>query len=173
MVMINLLPWRTLLHEYQVRQTKQILASAFGMTLALVVVLHLALSIALDKTNEQVQILRQEVRRLAQWQRLSSPGKSTKQVVYNDRQLAWRFLAALSQHQNDSVCFTEVSRLENKILLTGSARSAFELTDYLRHWHAAHLFSEIKIEQLEWQPNNTFRFRLAAFENQAELNKKI
>ncbi len=142
-MMINLLPWRQHLRLQQEKITKQIIFIAIGMTLAMVIAAHYTMSEMIDRVQTQVF----ELKKL---QPVVQNDHATPQVERGQQRTKNLFIEVMKRHHYE-VCFTEIARERNIVDFSGSAKTAAELTEFLIHWQAAYLFSEIKIDKLQNQ----------------------
>ncbi|TAK76171.1 MAG: hypothetical protein EPO11_04605 [Gammaproteobacteria bacterium] len=154
MVTINLLPWRDHLRRYQEKSVKRIILIAISVSLSLLFAVHWTLKEMIHR--EQLKVL------ALQALQPSLPAEDSSGKFDRARFATQNLFAELAKGYDDDVCFTGITREKNSITFSGSARTAAELTDFLKNWHATYLFAEIKIDQLQYQPDNgwvQFRFR--------------
>jgi Tfp pilus assembly protein PilN len=155
MVEINLLPWRDYLSVFERKQLLRFILVALLAAIMAVAGTHMLFAQLLSdlqiKKTELDQVLSQHAPLQAGY--VPAGGNVTGQVV--------ALYAALAHLQPSSVCFTEITHKQNITSFAGRARSAADLTDYLLHWNAAALFTELQIEQLQRDSAYvvTFRFR--------------
>ncbi|RDI48641.1 PilN domain-containing protein [Aquicella lusitana] len=168
MVAINLLPWREKARIYRAVTIRKMLVASVGFALLVVFMLHLAASRL--ETNKRNQLIQLESA-LARYPAMQDNIKHKKSMAAvqeretNDprQQIARQLLMELGRQTGTSVCFSEIVRANQNITFSGYARTASDLTQFLKNWHAAYLFSEIKIEQLEYDSAfHSIRFRFQA-----------
>ncbi len=153
MVEINLLPWRDYLSVYERKQLLRFILVPLLMAVMAVAATHMLFAQLLSA----LQIKKTELdQSLGQYTQLQTPYVPVNANITG--QIAALF-AALTKPQPSSVCFTEITHKQNATIFAGRARSAADLTDYLLHWNAASLFTELQIEQLQRDSAYVVKFR--------------
>ena len=124
---------------------------------------------SLKQVSNRVALLKSEWNRLADHtaslDMLNDQSPGTMQESLQHQQMVQRLFIELARQQGPNVCFTEIKDEKNNIVFLGQAYSAADLTEFLRHWRVADLFSEIKIDQLVQQKNGLVQFQLHAMRN--------
>lgn len=155
MVEINLLPWRIYKQTYQNKIIKRMLLLTFFCSVLGLGIVHYLLSARETARMTRINMLQNE-QRLMLVQKLPAPPLLTPQ-----RELTTLF-NELSKMNANEVCFTRIMRNNNTTIFIGKAHSAADLTDYLKNWRAAILFSQIKIIRLEQKNPTVMNFRFEA-----------
>jgi len=170
-MVINLFPWRERQQVYERNRLRQIIFSVLTVTLLLLIAAHFLLFMYEQKIEKQVTQCRAELQRLRKERKLQVSdvqrpvSKSVLEKVLIYRADTQRVIAGMGKQHQYHVCFTAMTRANNIITITGNARSAAELTEFLKHWETASQFAEIRIDQLELQPETQLMlFRLQAIE---------
>ncbi|MBA3662515.1 MAG: hypothetical protein H0W64_12355 [Gammaproteobacteria bacterium] len=160
MVEFNLLDWREAKYEFEQSEIKKIMLAFILLTLIIWLIAHLVLSLYLNHLNSKS--LQYEA------EREDNPG-----LITGERS----FLTQLKLHQNDiidlfeilhhphqdALCFTSMRREDNKIIFKGVAASLADLTHFLKTWVNLKHFSEVKLQQIQWQESN-ISFQLCGIE---------
>lgn len=160
MVEINLLPWRDYTQAHQKKIMKKILLATLLVTLIFLVSLHQVLSSRENALEARMHILQQQMQELQ--------AQSIKQQQKTPQALPKRLFAItplldeLIKMNADDVCFTDIIHHNKNTTFIGKTQTAAALTDYLKKWRAAFLFSHVKINQLEKKNNTIFDFRFEA-----------
>lgn len=167
MVTINLFPWRTALHAMYARRFKKMILFVILLVLLISGLIHSWLNNEITYYQNKLAQLTQQIQTAKQRQmktiKINDPiitllVKRLMKHRYMAQQV-WRELVNSPTH---SVCFTDISRQQESWSFSGNARSANDLLLFLKEWHAAYLFPEIKIEQIIEKENQLIRFRYSA-----------
>lgn len=178
MITINLVAWRAAVYVKQKRIIKNMIIFAITFSLTLSVVTHFALARLVSHLSARVNELKHEVRQQAQLRNPStsgrySPTQEETRKWYEYREATKTLFSELRKNNAKHVSFTAINRCKNKITFVGEANSAADLTEFLKAWPVAHLFSEIRIEELNQQDNHYIKFRFFALENTGLIDKNI
>src|SRR3990167_2581 len=171
MVVINLYPWRECKKLYE----KKVIAWFIGMAIFLpfgsLTALHVFLSSKLNALNQRVALLNQTVKhmedsdhivRRTKKEHLLFNNRMNHFMHYQNRTLS--LLNALGQPNLYYLCFTNIQREQSMVYFTGYARSIADLTHFFLHWRGANLFTEMKVEKIYYQSDDSIRFQLKAAE---------
>lgn len=161
MVNLNLFSWRNFLQIYQQRVVIKSLLTSILMTSLIIIFLHFFIIERVNKMNSHIQILQEEIN--LKTSKLSQPEEDEIKKMLAYGIYTQQFFTLLSIHTPD-FCFTEVVRNKNRMTFIGQARSSLQLSDFLRNFRAAHLFTEIKVDAID-QIDNNVHFQFHAFEN--------
>jgi Tfp pilus assembly protein PilN len=171
MVNINLLPWRPLERAYQAKQLKKIICLAFISPLLAALCAVWLFSLYEQRLASRVHLLKDEIH----WQENAnntskqtnlaiSPDMLASLISYAENTNA--LLSVLHHTSSETVCFREIKRTNQAILITGEADSSDDLAFFLKQWKAVDLFSEIKVDHLKQKSDHVVQFRLSATTNQ-------
>lgn len=175
MVAINLLPWREYTKSYQLKQIKIIFLSAVVLTSMMIIAGLVVVLKWQDISNIRIAMLTKEFNHYQESRltrtKVQGPALTVlaSQSISQDFSIG-RLFTALGTKPHAEVCFTEIIRDNNTILFTGKTRSAADLTEYLRYWSAAYLFTEIRIKRLDQQQDGLTRFSFQAQEYHLSKN---
>ena len=168
MVTINLLPWPEYIRVYQAARIKKLLLGAAVAAFSMVLCMHFYMSRQLHAKQNEIAKLEEEIDKFSNVEPFFSPknadlnaGKDRESREINHKKTQ-KLFTELGKMIIGKVCFTEIVREKNTIIFSGRAETAADFTLFLTHWKAASLFSEIKIEQLQYQPAHQqmhFRFQ--------------
>lgn len=177
MITINLVNWRDAIRIKQKRVLKNIIILALSFSLILSMVTHFIFARLVNHLSARVHELKYEVKRQNQLRRVSSGGRYSPsqdeiRKWYEYREATKTLFSELRQNNAKNVAFTAINRNKNKIVFVGEANSAADLTEFLKAWPVAHLFSEIRIEELSQYNNHLVKFRFSALENITLINLK-
>ncbi len=162
MVLVNLLPWRVRKQRYRRYCLRQaMLAAAIGVML-LLFVMHLCLQRWIELLDGRIAMLKQQLDqaelRHQGMNMASMPGNASLNAsMVRDIEAEQLALQAFIQQMTDvhsaDVCFTEISRYQNKIRFTGKVSTAEKLSAFFSVWPAASHFNQIRINQMK--PDDT------------------
>ena len=163
MVNINLLPWRDAKHRYEQKMLRRIFILSLLLSTMIVLFLHGYLSWRLEGINaEQLQWHRAVI---ALSEQANVPAGRVSEVSLHTLAGTEKLLEALAKANVRDVCFSNVKQIQRGVALTGYARSAQGLTEFLKNWPVSNLFSEIQIKQIEPSADHqTAQFQLIALE---------
>lgn len=161
MVAFNLLPWRVLQRKYQTKVIKFNLSVAAIIAIFLLCIGHEWFVNQSEQKRIEIGKLNQEI---DQFHKLESNIFIPKQnnEFTQARKFNENFFKEVTQDIKTSTCFTKITRKKNSIKFFGYTPSATELTDFLKNWSGAYLFSEMRLVQLEYKPelhSMKFQFR--------------
>lgn len=174
MVVINLLPWRIYQKSYEDKAIKTILLLSIMITVVGWVVAHELLSRRLHFWVMRVDHIKQELKTFSDIDqkiekenqgRVLSAKAEKKGISLLDLK---HLFFSLGQKKTADLCLAELSHEKNHFIFSGETPTAFELTQFLMHWKAADLFSEIKIKSLKQRPDQDG----LQFQFQAELRNQ-
>lgn len=156
MVVINLLPWREQERAYHKRRLLYCLVLVFGVSSLIVSIIYSDIERKKHFASQHIEKLKVQI---AQWAVKKTFVHLSTPLFSRDR--AWhlvhyhadglRIFAELGAKPAQHVCWTMVKRKGNKVIFSGRTDSAFDLTELLKNWNAAYLFSQIKLENLSEQ----------------------
>jgi hypothetical protein len=159
MVEINLLPWRDYTRDYENKVMKKTLLTTLLLTALILVGIHHILSKREAALQAHLDMLQKQPQQL-QWQSVK-PVKTSRPLHELHPEITILF-EELKKMRANEVCFTDIIRNNNMTLFMGKAYSAADLTNYLKNWRAAYLFSQININQLEQKNGAITQFRFEA-----------
>lgn len=174
MVVINLLPWRIHQKSYENKAIKTILLLSIVITVMGLVAAHELLSRRLHFWAMRVDHIKQELKTFSDIDQkiekenqnhVLSVGAEKKGISPLDLK---HLFFSLGQKKAMGLCLTELSHEKNHFIFSGETHTAFELTQFLMHWKAATLFSEIEIKSLKQRPDQ----ENLQFQFQAELRNQ-
>lgn len=167
MVTINLIAWRLQAQQYYREQLKRIIGATLLLSaLSYSVVIWQLTSIENALTKHKL-FLEDEIhwRDPKQSNGNNAVGVSAG-LTLNEMNLISNInktvLFGLQAINQSGICFKEVKRTANTLMLSGEVTSASELLEFVRHWRDIHLFSEVKVAQLKQMSTNVVSFQLAA-----------
>ncbi|OGT35575.1 MAG: hypothetical protein A3F11_00085 [Gammaproteobacteria bacterium RIFCSPHIGHO2_12_FULL_37_14] len=171
MVEINLFPWREHKQLYEKKIIKQFFSIALSFSMVIIIAIHFHLSHRLNDNKSHITILQNQ---LAQYERLGRLIQRDEETNTMQQQFIKSFLnyqkntAQLFNILTDNppfpVCFSNISRHQHSIIFNGYVRSTADLADFLIHWQAAELFSEVKVERLKRSSSGPINFSFKAIE---------
>ena len=163
MVEINLLPWRQLQYDYQLKMLKIMIGSVVAIVLMIVGARYVFFAYQIDETTARVDTLQHQIEQLSKQKENKdqyTEADKIKTLQFNDATIKSLFVQ-LGLPYDHEVCFTSITRHKNKLSFVGRTRSPADLTNFLRAWQAANLFTDLQIERLERdaKPNMFFHFQ--------------
>lgn len=172
MVIFNLLPWREHVRAYQHQALKAFVVASSMFSFLFITLVHVYIAQAERHLQAQVSFLKNEVK-LFQPQDAAKAGQEVA-VTVEPEQLACISLAsphlilALGNLSNPAVCLNEIDRGPHSILLSGFARSAYDLAYFLKTWKGIVLFQAHHIQHVRKHKNGNMQFSLQLFEKQGQ-----
>ena len=169
MVNINLLPWRTTLSKYQKRALQKNLFRWALLAMVLLWSMHWVITSKHQKILAQITHLKQK---MDDYQTALTVQQAKHQVMNQMHNIIHyaeeteKLLRSLSNHY-PALCFNEMIRDKNSLLVRGETYSSTDLTAFLQHWQAADLFAEIRIKSIERSENNLLQFNFQALTDNA------
>ncbi len=160
MVTINLLPWRAQAQKQQRKVTQQVIAGMMCMTFLLLFCLHLLLQARESHLIAHISALKQH-HELISSSLPTEEDHATITLPPTNPFLA-HLLAALSEREDTFFCLQEMHGDNKTLIFKGRARSMVDLTTVLTHSHAAALFADIHIEELQQEAKGDVTFQLRA-----------
>jgi Tfp pilus assembly protein PilN len=174
MVIINLLPWRKQRERYERESLRKSLWMSGLLSCVLVALLQWMAGRHLEGLRAHVRELEGGIQTFSTVQRFmqdnphdASPDSVRKNMLAYQAATKGLFME-LGKEYGNSVCFTDITREKNTITFVGNVSSAEDLTDFLKRWNVAQLFSEIKIGYLQQQENRPMRFSFQALEENVQ-----
>jgi Tfp pilus assembly protein PilN len=179
MVTINLLPWREYERVYQLKEVKKCLAIVILLVMMVIILMHVIFSKREAEMRVSVAAKKEKLTHYYQSTDLnrvshaSSASVNSIMQLQNHHAFIRQLFVELGKSNVSEVCFTEIEHTNHSISFIGKARSATNLTEFLRHWTAASLFTEIRINTIEQQEDGLVRFGFQAVEknNKKDLRK--
>lgn len=163
MVNINLLPWRDAKHRYEQSRLRRILMVALLFSILIILLLHAGLTWRLGAANAEQRQWHRAV--TARSERVNVSAGRTGEISLHTLTGTEKLFEALARVNARDVCFSNVKQIERGVALTGYARSAQELTEFLKNWPVSNLFSEIQVRQIELSADHqAAQFQLIALE---------
>lgn len=146
MVGINLYPWREERARYEAKKIKQIWVGSVAVCSVMLIGIHVVLSLKLQPLVEQEGSLKESL------QRYEIEQKQVDAVIMQapdskDSIDLHALLNLTSQVGEHGICLNSIERSKASILFVGEAPSEMALTQFLKQWKTAELFSEIRIER--------------------------
>lgn len=179
MVTINLLPWRERAQIYQREITKKVLLSTIFLALLVILMAYIGLLWLEKKANKEIYVLKNEIQNFAnikktmeQQEKMNSK-KGFIRDLYRYQEATRKLFAILEDKTEYEVCFTGILRKNNMMTFSGHASTALELTEFIKHWKATRLFSEIKVDVLEQTESHDMQFRFIAVEKESLVAEKL
>ena|SRR3990167_2937243 len=169
MVNINLLPWRAQQKQYEARMLKNFLLCSCCVSLSLLLLSHLILGYQIDNARRDQAKIQQGLDSFGQVSSSEEGDKtalSTEDVnmmLIHEHMLKKLFMM-LSTYPAESICFNNIRHHNHTITFTGYARSAILLTDFLKQWTVASLFSEIQMDHIKQLSHGPVEFDFHALE---------
>lgn len=171
MIEINFLPWREKRDQYQKKKMRFLLFYSGVLSMLVWMSAHYffaekiaALTSGIAKLNRQMDSLSEK--------KITEPNQALIDKLISSQLESEKLIAALANTENPAVCFTEISRDENRVSFIGNARSIVDLTEFIKHWRGAELFSHLRFLDFKKQANQSMHFHFYGFENNPTLNQK-
>lgn len=170
--MINLFPWREQQLYYHRKVRKYVLVGAVIFNILLFGSIH-ALLLSELKNMQRVNVRLQHQLEKAQQKKsaleLSNAANALVQNIFASQRTTEIFFRKLDSDMQE-VCFTAINKLNHIFSFSGIASSSFDFMTFLRHWPMAVLFSEIQIEQLQYEAEAVhFKFKALADDSAQEV----
>lgn len=155
MVEINLLPWRDQRQRHEDRMVKKILMVMAAVSLSCLFGGYVWANHYVEKYQDQLSLLQAEwTSLLSEKQRYDEAQariEKLRRVSANVRHYqasTQSVFVSLTEALDHHLCFTSIRREKNIYSFSGYSLSSVALSDFLREWRAAELFSEMKITKL-------------------------
>lgn len=155
MVNFNLLPYRHYLFIKQKRKFYILQLVMILLAAAFLTFMHLFITFKTFYIKKEIIYLQKKLQPHANIKKLN--------LAFDLNQWRERLAQILSPKLNQiaGVCFTNISRKNNKIIYVGNVYSINALTTFLVHTNLAQYFLQITVASLNFQPiNNYFIFKL-------------
>lgn len=164
---VNLFPWRSRQQAYEQKKLKQVLAISFFLSISMLMTIYVWLNYELQywshfltqiklEANQNHQLERYINREQRNYLQMTRLIKNYSQYKYSTHLL---FLE-LGRIRTSNICFNDIYRQKRMITFKGVAPSSMDFTDFITHWRANHLFSEIKINSMQEQEDRVvFNFQ--------------
>ncbi len=156
MVTINLLPWREYTRHYQKQMMKKILLRSMLAMLLILAGIHVFLSKQQANSHIRIDILQKQLDHYQMQSVERKPASRADKPLLKPPFPISTLFFELGKMSKEPVCFTDIVQNNQATLFIGNTHSAADLTHYLKNWQAAHLFSQININQLD---HAQFRFQ--------------
>lgn len=163
MVEINLLPWRQQARLYQRKMTKIFIFVSVVLPMLILTGIHFILAQWVVDAGFRVSHLAAEITAIKQAMLPQQDDLFTATIrkMFADRDTSVQLFTELDSVKMNEVCFTEITRKNQVVTFSGYARSINELTEFLKNWPIASLFSQIRLMDLHYQSGDRrtdFRF---------------
>lgn len=162
MVEINLLPWRENKRRYQIHKIKIMLGLSVLFMALVLGSLHFFLSVKERELTLHINALQGKIKH---FERASLHKPVIHAATRSSFSLA-QLLAELNRTKDHAVCLTHFLYTNKVATFMGKTRSAADLTEYLKQWPAAHLFSQINLNQFEQKETAFMRFQFEAIRDE-------
>lgn len=157
MVNVNLLPWRDYEFEYQKQSLYRISLLAIGFAAFIIFSIHTIISRQELAAQNRVALANQKLNDYHKKDQIT-----VKPLLLTQNRFSEKIFVESKQMNQAKVCFSEIEKTNKTYSFTGKAHSLIGLTEFLRQWDAAYLFSEIQIKVIEQQKNGLVKFGFQA-----------
>lgn len=165
MVEFNLYPWRKAYKQYQFKKLLGFFFLSFLVSMLLLVVLHWALQSNIESQTVKIGELENRLQEKLSTKTFSHASSLLNQAllqkIQKDRTVTYELLQSFFNSTTNEICFTQIKRDKNQVVLSGLARSTTDLTQFMREWLAVKLFLEIKLKHIS-QETSQWKFLFVA-----------
>ena len=164
MIEINFFPWREQEQLYRFRWTIYGMLISLGLAVIFLVIQHCVLTYKLDKLQDGIAVLQQQVVVDKQYGNFSrfeiSIIESAVEKINAYQRGIFTLLAELHMLPQRGLCLSKVELKKNEIQILGNTRSLADLTQLMAVWEKEQWVQQIKLITVEQRTTTNHYFHL-------------